>query len=259
MPFNISNFKSAFDRHGGPAKASLFELRISHIPKKNTSRIGARDFSFFCKSATVPGLSISTAEDIKVAQLKKAFPTTLNKEPLNTIFMVDSNHEILTFFVQWMQTVVNFGTSGGMYSDIDDQLPFEVGYKSDYSMDITVRHYTTDSLEFKFQETKFINAYPVSMGDLELSWDDNDSFLTLPISFEYDRFQLSNEIGGSNTSRLGRGSGLLETIGAIAGFADVVRQTVNQGSGITSIQDAVNRLTRVRNSFDNISDVFGGG
>lgn len=258
MPFNISNFKSTFDRYGGPAKSSLFELRIAHRPRKNTSRIGAREFSFFCKNATVPGLSVQTAEDVKVGQLKKAFPTTLNKEPLQTIFMVDSDHEIHTFFVQWLQTVINFGTTGGMYSDIDDQLPFEVGYKSDYSMDITIRHYTTDSLEFKYHETKFINAYPITMGDLELAWEDNDTFLTLPVTFEYDRFQLSNEIGGTNRSRLGRGSGLLETLGAVAGFADVVRQTVNQGSSITSVQDAVNRLTRVRNSFDNISDVFGG-
>ena len=104
-----------------------------------------------------------------------------------------------------------------------------------------------------------INAFPIGMGDIDLAWENNDSFMTLPISFSYDRIQFDGEIGGTNRSGLGRGGGLLETIGAIAGFADVVRQTVNQGNSVTSVQDAVNRFTRVRNSFDNISDRLGGG
>jgi len=259
VPFNITNFKSTLDKFGGPARSNLFEVRISSRPKKNTSNIGPRDFAFLCKNMTVPGVTFTTAVDQKVAQLPRDMPLTMNKEPANAIFMCDSNHEVMRFFHSWMQTIINFGTSIGSFSDVDGQLPFEVGYRSDYAQDITIRHYTTDSEEYKYYETKLINAFPIAMGDVDLAWEDNDSFMTLPISFSYDRIQFDGEIGGTNRSSLGRGSGLLETIGAIAGFADVVRQTVNQGNNITSIQDAVNRVTRVRNSFDNISDRLGGG
>lgn len=259
MPFNITNFKSALDKFGGPSRSNIFEVRISSTPKKNTSAIRPRDFSFFCKNITIPGIQFATAVDSNVAQMPKDMPMTMNKEPVNAIFMCDSEHQVLRFFHSWMQTIVNFGTSLGSFSEVDGQLPFEVGYRSDYAQDIIIRHYTTDSQEYKYYETKLINAFPIGMGDIDLAWENNDSFMTLPISFSYDRIQFDGEIGGTNRSGLGRGGGLLETIGAIAGFADVVRQTVNQGNSVTSVQDAVNRFTRVRNSFDNISDRLGGG
>lgn len=260
MPFNITQFKSTFDRYGGPSRSNLFEVRISNRPRLNTSRIGPRDFSFFCSSITIPGISLNMAEDVKVGQLNREFPTTISKEPIQAIFLCDSDHEVLRFFHSWMQTVVNYGTTGGPLSSINgDQLPFEVGYKSDYTLDMFVRHYTTDSSDFRYYETQFENIFPTSLGNIDLAWEDNDSFMTLPVEFSFDRFRFAGEINGTNRSSLGRGAGLLETIGAIAGFADVVRQTVNQGNSVTSVQDAVNRLTRVRNSFDNISDIFGGG
>lgn len=259
MPFNITDFKSTFERFGGPARASLFEVRISKLPRGINSLVGPRDFRFFCQTVTIPGLNIEQATSVNVGQKAQIFPVGVTNETVNTVFMMDSDHQILSFFHSWMQNVVNYGTEAGMYSSVDGKLPYEIGYKDEYSTDITIHHYTTDSFENSYYETKLEKAYPISIGDVNLSWSDNDSFLTLPVAFSYERIQYSGELAGSNSSALNRGNGLLDIIGAVAGFADVVKQTVNQNSRPRSVQDAVNRLTRVRNSFDNISDRFGGG
>ena len=78
----------------------------------------------------------------------------------------------------------------------------------------------------------------------------------MPVSFAYDEISFDGTFtgtpsGGRNTG----GKGLLDSLGAIAQFGSVLNQTFNQGK-VTSIQDAVNRLQRVRNSMDNISNKY---
>lgn len=287
MAFNISNFKSTFDTFGGPARTSLFEIRVtSNTPpppqqgqpqgqqtapdggavvgadglevinvearrRKPVRQFTEGDLRFFCKSAVIPGITINTNTFEAVAQLPKQFPTTVVNTPFNAIFMVDSDHEVLTFFHKWIQSVLNYDNRDA-FAEEGKKLPFEVGYKDEYSKTLQIRHYSTESSIKKFYEVKLYNAFPVSVGDLELAWESNDSYLTLPVTFAYDRVEYSGANTGLPSSRFSRGRNLLQTLGAIAGFTDVVRQTFNSGTP-TSIQDAVNRLTRVRSSFDNIS------
>jgi len=253
MPFNISDFKSTFDRFGGPARTNLFEVRINRLPRGVSALVSPRDFRFFCSQISVPGINFEQATQIHVGQRQKVYPMGITTEPVSGLFLCDSSHQIISFFHQWAQQIINYGTAGGNFSEVDGKLPYEVGYKDEYSTDITIHHYTTDSFESRYYETKLEKAFPIAVGDVQLAWSENDSFLQMPISFSYDRISYSGEkVGGRG--RLNRGDGLLGLIGAVAGFTDVVRQTINQGNSPTSIQDAVNRLNRVRNSFDNISD-----
>ena len=257
MPFNITNFKSALDQFGGPARANLFEVRISSIPNGTNSRLGNRDFSFFCQSVNIPGINLQMADYAPVGGMPRQFPVGLDNTPLNAIFMMDSDNEILSFFHSWMQSVLNYSQSAGSFAEDDGKLPFEIGYKDEYSTNMQIHHYTSDTFEFKYYETRFEKIFPISVGDIELSWESNDSYLTLPVSFAYDRVFYGGERAGS--TRGGRGNGFLDMLEGVAGFADVVKQARNSGSKVNGIQDAVNRLTRVRNSFDNMTDKFGGG
>ena len=88
------------------------------------------------------------------------------------------------------------------------------------------------------------------MGDVDLAWENNDSFPVLPISFQYDRIQYSGERFGNPTARFGRGNGLLSLLNAVGNIGQVIGQNLIP----TSVQDAVNTFTRARNDFDNISN-----
>lgn len=265
MAFNISQFKSTIDRMGGVAHSSLFEVRISgeilnsvlDNPKDEKRVFTERELTFFCKSVNVPGMALTTMPYEPVGQLPRVFPKKLQNNPVAAIFMVDSDHHVLRFFHRWMQTIVNYGTkSGGEFSEVDGKLPYEVGYKKNYGCRLVIRHYSNESDVEKYYEMIFDRAFPTAIGDLNFAWENNDQYLTLPISFSYDRIEFSGEKTGTSSSRFSRGRSLLDTLGAVAGFADVVEQTFKSGKP-RSIQDAINRLTRVRNSFDNISGVSG--
>lgn len=257
MAFRISEFKSNFERFGGAARGNLFQVIVTGYPSVN-SIISGREFSFFCQSATIPAVNLNTTTYEAVGQLPKVFPVGVQAEQLDTIFLVDSDHEILKFFHAWIQNVINIGTTGGAFSQVNGKLPFEIGFKEEYSCRLTVRHYSTESDPSKYYEVILDKAFPVAVGNLELSWEQNDSFLTLPVAFAYDRIEYSGLKTGSPTSRLGRGNGFFDILGAVAGFAGVLQQTVEQGtSGINTIQDAVNRVQRVTNSFGNITRTLG--
>lgn len=258
MAFNISRFKSTLDKYGGPARSSLFEVTVSKYPETNSSIDPISEFSFFCKSANFPGIQLETQQMSAVGQLATTFPHTLTPSPFNAIFLVDSDHQILSFFHNWIQRVLNFSTRGGSFSAIDTDsysgglLPYEVGYKDEYACRVTMRHHSTDSVGDKYYEVVLDNCYPFQIGELDMAWEQNDSFLTLPVSFAYDRIHFSSDRAGTPSAR---SKGTLEALADIAGFADVVKQTIKSGRP-TSIQDAVNRLNRVRNSFDNITSSF---
>lgn len=219
--------------------------------RKKTPQFTERELSFFCKSASIPGITFNTITFDAVGQFPKQFPTTMVNAPFSAIFMVDSDHEVLKYFHTWMQSVLNYNAEDS-FKETEEKLPFEVGYKDEYSRTLEVRHYSTESRIKKYYEVMFYKAFPIAIGDLELSWENNDSYLTLAVTFAYDRISYSAEKSGVPSSRFSRGRNLLATLGAIAGFSSVVQQTFKAGTP-TSIQDAINRLTRVRSSYDNIS------
>lgn len=258
MPFKISDFKTTLDKYGGLARTSLFEVRIDQFPVETGSGLTERDIRLFCSSVNFPGINIENGQFSAVAQLTTQFPLEMTSAPITANFMVDSDHQVLQFFHNWIQRVLNFSTKDGSFAAIDGefagggQMPFEMGYKDDYACRVTIRHYSTESFsnDDKYYEVVLENVYPYSIGDLALDWDSQNSFLTMPVTFAYDRIWYSGDKTGKPSRRTN--GGFLETLSNLAGVVDVLKQTKDAGRP-TSIQDAVNRLTRVRNSWDRLT------
>ena len=254
MAFSITDFKSQMDRFGGPQRQSLFEVTINNFPV-NTSAMDTRDLTFFCKNVAIPGLSMALTSYEAVGQQRRMYPTMMNPEPVQAIFMLDSDHQVLTFFHSWMQRIVNYSTSGGSFSEVGGQLPFEIGYKNEYGCRLTIKAYSNDFLTTgKYYETILDGAFPGLLGDVDLGWESNDSYSTLPVSFQYDRIEFSGERQGITSGRFNRGNGLLGLIESVGDFGQLIGQNIVP----RSIQDSVNKFTRITNNFDNISSRVSG-
>jgi hypothetical protein len=249
MAFSISEFKSQMDWFGGPARGNLFELQIINFPGVK-SRANSRDLVFFCKNAIIPGMVFNTVQYEPVAQMRRVMPIGWQVEPVQTLFMLDSDHQVLSFFHSWAQNIVNYSTAGGSFSEVNGKLPFEIGYKDEYAATIIIRQYSTNyEKSGQYYEVILRNAFPIMMGDVDLAWESNDSFSVLPVSFQYDEIQFTGEQIGSPTARFGRGNGLLGLLNQVGAFGQLIGQNLIP----RSVQDAVNKYTRVTNSFDRIS------
>lgn len=264
MAFNINEFKSAVNRFGGPAHTGLFQVQFVNVPVVFGSNARPRDLTFFCKAVNMPGMQMVTADYNAVAQRPKTFVKGMASSQTQAQFILDSNHEILSFLHGWSQKVVNYSTSGGMNSEVEGKLPYEIGYKDEYACRMVIRYYSTYQskqnaferlLKPQYYEVILDNAFPVAVGDIDLAWENRDQYATVGVAFAYDEIAYSGERSGNPTARLGRGNGLLSLIEGVGNLSQTIGNAF--GSRPTSVTDAINKLNRVNSAAKSIRGLLG--
>jgi hypothetical protein len=262
MAFNISRFKSTIDKYGGFASPALYEVTISKAREQNSAIDPTTEFRFFCLSSYIPGIELETVAFNAVGQRAVSFPVGMSNNAINMDFFIDSDHQILSFFHNWIQKVFNYSTKGGPLAAIggdsggDGQLPYELGYKDDYACTMSIKHFSNDSGGEKYYEVVLENVWPYMIQDMQVGWASNDQYLSCNVTFAYDRIWYSGDKTGIPSER--SKAGILEKLSSIAGLVDVLKQTKDLGKP-RSIQDAINRLNRVRNSYEKVDSLFGLG
>ena len=250
MTFNITDFKSSIQKHGGPARLNLFVVEMLNS-----------DLRFFCKSATLPGINVTVQDYYPNGfGIKQSMPVNSTTGDINLVFILDSDHKILSFFHRWMQKVVNYDASNGIFSSVNNQLPFEFGYKDEYAITMNIKYYSSDMQGY--YEYTLYDAFPTQVSPLDVAWDNNDSYATITVNMSFSNMKVTRNVSGVNTpvlepgaptERLSRGNGLLEFINSVGRTA----QLINPNSRLPrSIQDAANSFTRVSNVFDRIKSIF---
>lgn len=185
MTFNINEFKSTINRYGGNARTSLFEVTISGVPV-STGIISEGDLRFFCQSVSVPGINLDTVlHKASGFGFPESIPMSVQPDTLNTVFMLDSNHRVITFFHRWISSVMNIG---GIRSDTSTGLPLhQIEYKNRYTASsLLVRHYSTHD-PFRAYEYRYEGVYPTQVSPIELAWANKDTIATATINFSYSK------------------------------------------------------------------------
>lgn len=255
MSFNINEFKSTMNKYGGPAKKNLFVVEIANGPVQSDG-MTARDLRFFCQTASVPGLNLTVADYYPNGfGAKQSIPVSITQDQFNAVFMLDSDHMVLRFFHQWVQQVLNYNYAQGAFSQVGNQLPYEVGYKNDFACNIVIKHYSTNSDGTGgYYEYTLHDAFPTQVSGVDVSWADNDSFATSTINFAYSHMSVDAAKIGTPTERFARGTGYLTFINRLGTSGQFISQ--GQGSLPNSIQDAVNAFTSFGNIRNQINGAF---
>ena len=196
MAFNVNEFNSKINEMG-VAQSNLFVARITVPDGDVVGLMPTSNLQFLCRTADIPEFTVATTpfrpRGIGPAEQR---PTTFDYGPLNLVFMMDSNFNVLKFFHRWMQKVVNYDvTSGGESVASNGTRPYEFGYKDEYAAVIDVKIFS-NPLEDKFYEYRFDNAYPTSVGQITTAWENNAEILLLPITFAYDEMKVTGSEAG---------------------------------------------------------------
>jgi hypothetical protein len=254
MTFNINDFKAKINQYGGLARTSFFVVSIfeKNIDRPSNQYMPSGDLRFFCKSVNMPSINLAVT-DFKPQGFGMAhtMPIGINSDPLSCIFILDSDHKVLSFFHEWIQRVVNYDLSGGAFSSVDDKYPYEIGYKKEYALDMEIRFYSTHD-ENAFYLCTLKDVYPTQIGSINLSWEENNSLASLPVSFSYSEIRMQAAITGSPAERFSRGTGYLQYLNTVGGYG----QSIEQSGLPRSIQDAVNKFTTIKNDFARLKNLF---
>ena len=265
MPFNINEFKSVMDKYGGPAKNNLFMVSLVWRSKINGATpvgrkeeyIPERDIRFFCREINIPGLNINAfSHQANSIGIQQSIPISMTTPSVNATFMLDSDHRVISFFHSWMQEIINYDTNNGLLSSINgDHMPYEIGYKDDYSCTMEIDHYKTNTqseTDLEIYKYRFNSVFPTEVGGRVLSWATDDSVATMSVNFTASSFSFTGSEPGQINSNLTRGNGVFEFLNSVS----YVGQTIQQNNLPTSIQDIINTYTNVRNDFGSIKNTF---
>lgn len=164
----ISNFKSNFQ--GGGARANLFEV-VLNIP--SVSGGTSRQLSFLAKAASLPGSAMAAVEiPYRGRQLKVAGDRTF--EPWSITILNDTDFKIRSAFEDWVQAIsrndANISSVSGLNS-------------SNYMIDMDVHQRGRQGEKLK--SYKFHDAWPSSIGAIELAFDSNDAIEEFEVEMTY--------------------------------------------------------------------------
>ena len=151
------------DETGGGGFVSDLLSAISYF-------IGAeRQVNLNCRRTSFPPASFSTFENKTIGPLQK-FPYEYLYEDFDMEFYLDDNHTERNFFLEWMNKIKNPKTNN-------------FGYKDHYSTRIEIIQ--KDRLQLNRYKVVLVEAYPISVGEVQLAYDQTDTVNTFNVTFAY--------------------------------------------------------------------------
>jgi hypothetical protein len=232
VAFNIHEFKGVIDQYGGNSRLSLFEVILTSRSLDNRQIVPGgitdSDLRFFCQSVSVPGINLDTTPyRTSGVGMPESMPMTVQPEALNCVFMLDSNHSVMSFFHRWISNVMNVSGARG---DNSRGLPMhQIEYKNSYAAkSLVVRHYSSHNTS-RFYEFQYLGVYPTQVSNIDLAWSSKDQIATITVNFSYSKMLYS---GFSNTS--------FEVSQIFEGLQKSVAQ---RGEILQNITDNITRIT----------------
>ena len=203
----ISDFKSSFVKD--IARPSRFDILLP-IPFAMTPYISSsRSLQYRCEATQLPGRTFATTEQKTYGPIEKhPYLTTFNDIDLTIIVDDDMNQKI--FFDAWL-------------SYINPQYNNNFRYRDEYSTTLTVNQY--DVVNELSYSINLYNAYPVSINQMDLNWND-DGYHRLLVTFTYS-FWKNNSLQALGMEYIDQGlakfSSIADGIGPQAAIAGISR------------------------------------
>ena len=172
MPANIDNLLAAVNKRKGFAHPNRFSITFPEL-SGIIDPVQARDFEFFCESTSIPGRQILTNDYSATRQIEKR-PNGYANEDVNFVFNLTNDYFIRDVFNRWTNEVVDRDT-------------YEVGYRSDYSLDIEIHQ--LDEEDSKVYTCILRDAFPVTVQNIELSNATESSVQKLNVTMAYRDFE----------------------------------------------------------------------
>ena len=170
----------------GAVRPNLFQVNHD-FPSTGGLSVNKELATFLCKSAALPASTVGTVELPFRGRVIKV-PGDRTFESWTATFYMDDAFELRGAYEKWVEltNTVDANTAAGNISDI--------------LKDITVTQmdkFGGSATGFKnIREYKLISAFPVSVSQVSIAYDNNDSYEEFDVEFAYQYFETGI---GSNT------------------------------------------------------------
>ncbi len=195
MTVSIVDFMHNADGQGGLAKANKFSVMITP-PSFEKQDVQADQIQFLCHTAELPGKQFSTVED-RIYGLEVMKPYAATYEPVSLTFYNTNNFSPRKFWEKWMDHIQPQGSRN-------------MRYYNDMYGSIQIYHYPEIANEPVPGEHNYVctlnEAWPLSIGELELNWENQD-VAEFTVSIQYKDWSQTRQTTSMLNSSDMQGSG----------------------------------------------------
>ena len=160
----------------GYAKSNRYRVDVNLprvISKEVIDGYSLEQINMLCESVTMPSRALSTNEYTNGTQTKK-IPYTYIDEDVVMEFNLSGDYYPKLVMDNWIESILQ--PDG-----------FVAQYKNNFVADIQI--YGQDINDNNVYKINLINAYPISVGDIQLSNANENTIGKFQVSFAYDRFE----------------------------------------------------------------------
>ena len=201
MPFNVDNFIGSLSKYG-TLQTNKFEVEIP-LPEFLKSPASANPppqdlLHMRAERVRLPGIVLDTIESRRygIGPLQRS-ATNVRFEPIDISFIETFDSKVYKIFNDWIRVCMfDFSGTGNGTSILPT---FLAEYKDSYRVDITIHVYNNGGtnpnnpsagLNTPVKKIKLIEAFPISIGDNDLSWSDTNILYKVNVTFAYSYHQL---------------------------------------------------------------------
>ena len=189
MPLRtISQFKTALG--GGGVRPNLFEVRMD--ASNLTQFMGgvpAENLAFMCKAAALPDQNVASIDvPFRGRQFKVAGDRTIDNWTITVIN--DENFAVRNAMERWSQSIVDLATNQGQIAP------------TNYMSSADVFQYSRQKGDGEsvgvLKQYRFIDIFPVTVGDIALSYESGDTIEEFDVEFAVNNIEIFSP--GSETN-----------------------------------------------------------
>lgn len=182
--FNITEFKTLLEREGGLSRGVFFDCKIT---RNNAAYVFGRDQVLMCKAANMPTAQLDVAE-IRYFTRQVKIPAARQFSPITLTFYNPQSYTLRNQFLTWLS---RFNTPISNVRNAKDTDPIGGDIITDELGGDVNDNYATIELRPKNEthETRgvyrFYKAFPVSVGGLQYSYENDTQVHTYDVEFQY--------------------------------------------------------------------------
>lgn len=195
MPFNINSFKAEIENNGY-LKNNQFEVIIAQPNVMKNSNLNYFGYENSTKGIVdimrsridqvrAPAINLISADVPRYGigpTSKVAIGTQINE--VNFSVLVDGYGAIWQYWNAWLRQTFEFSGVETSFGSQSSRLPsYTANYKDDYSTIMQIAVF--DNFGNTVQRINLYKAFPTSIREVPLSWDNNNTLLRLSISMSY--------------------------------------------------------------------------
>ena len=194
----LSQFKSKLI--GGGTRPNLFEVSIPTFPSAISEAWSAGDdsengmFKFLCKATALPASNLGSIEiPFRGRTLKVAGDRTFDDWTVTIIN--DEDFKLRTAFERWSNVMSRLDDATGVTNPSSYMTD---GYVQQLGRGATAATGTASEGESSvLRSYKFFDVFPITVGEIALSYDTTDQLEEFDVTFRYQYFTIGNSAQSS--------------------------------------------------------------